>query len=261
MNISRCLLSSTLLAGAVFCGSTLPLAALGSKPVTIQLGEKPIFVGAVEEFAAPYLGLATAMSVGVGVVSLAAAGWRQSSRKLSLAEEQMSTLKQQLNEKAVLIEGLKFSEARLATSGLDGFLEDEARPQPLSTVGLSQPIDQPQASAKMTIAAPSVQQPAATYQVANYVVSEPAATYQTKNQAATALASAQAFMGFARPKSSEAASSTLSHQPENGVQLDELLSHLKQVMTQIETLHIAPSATQERAVPTSTAWQQQQLAS
>lgn len=260
MNISRCLLSSTLLAGAVFCGSTLPLAALGSKPVTIQLGEKPIFVGAVEEFAAPYLGLATAMSVGAGVVSLATAGWRQSSRKLSLAEEQMSTLKQQLNEKATLIEGLKFSEARLATSGLDGFLEDEARPLPLSAVGLSQLIDQPPA-AKMTIAAPSVQQPAATYQVANYVVSEPAVTYQTKNQAATALASAQAFMGFARPKSSEAAPSTLSHQPENDVQLDELLNHLKQVMTQIETLHIAPSATQERAVPGSTAWQQQQLAS
>lgn len=259
MNISRCLLSSTLLAGAVFCGSTLPLAALGSKPVTIQLGEKPIFVGEVEQFAAPYLGLAAAISVGAGVVSLAAAGWRQSSRKLSLAEEQMSTLKQQLDEKATLIEDLKFSEARLTTSGLDDFLEDEALPRslPLSAVGLSQLIDQP-SPPKMTIAASPAQQPAG-YQVANYVVSEPTATYQIKTQAATALASAQAFMGFARPKSSEAASS-MSHQPENGIQLDELLNHLKQVMNQIETLHVVPSAAQDRAVQGAT-WQQQKLAS
>jgi hypothetical protein len=280
MNISRCLLPSALLAGVVFCGSTLPLAVLGSQPVTIQLGGKPIFVGRFEEIAAPYLGFATAISLGAGVVNLATAGWRHSSRKLGLAEEQVSTLKQQLSEKATLIEDLKFSESRLSTSGLEMFLEGEENfrqqtmavsnvavhnHQPVSTskgaethyvvMGSVQPIDQP-----------SQPQVAPGYETIAHQPLDLTVGQEAKDQAATALASAQASMGFARPSAPYEAnvepSQPSTDQSENVADMSELLSHLKQVMTQIERLNIEPFPAQERSAHSSSAsWKQRQLVS
>ncbi|NEQ24238.1 MAG: hypothetical protein F6K28_34985, partial [Microcoleus sp. SIO2G3] len=134
MSLSRCLLSSAALAGAIFCGATLPRAAFGSKPVTIQLEEKPVFVGQIEEFAVPYVGLAAVVSITAGAASLATAGWRLSSRKLNQAEAQMSTLKQQLSEQEALIEDIKFSQPRLNSAGLEFFLQEDEAPLPQPTI-------------------------------------------------------------------------------------------------------------------------------
>jgi hypothetical protein len=126
MSFSKHLLSSVLLAGTIFAAATVPLVALGSKPVAIQLEGKPVFVGQFKELAAPYMGLVLALSIGAGATNLAVMRWYQSSRKLNLAESKMSTLKQQLNEKEALIEALKFSPSRLQASGLERFLPEEA---------------------------------------------------------------------------------------------------------------------------------------
>lgn len=125
MSFPRHLLSSAFLAGAVFVAATLPLATLASKPVAIQLESKPVFTGQFRELAAPYLGLVLAISLGTGATNLAVMRWFQSSRKLGLAENQMSALKQQMLEQAALIENLKFTPARLQASGLDQFLPNE----------------------------------------------------------------------------------------------------------------------------------------
>jgi len=270
MTFSRCLLSSALLAGVVFCGSTFPLAALGSKPITIQLGEQQIFVGRIKEFAGPYLGFATAISIGVGAVSLATSGWQQSSRKLGKVEEQMSTLKQQLQEKEALLEDLKFSESRLSASGLKFFLEDKAQDdsstpaealetryqvtatvQP-STQQINQVI-QSQSCLETAIAPPQSPQ----FTTGSESIDSTVSSY-TKAQAATALSSAQAFMGFARPVFAEEVEviQPMNHKTEDSAQLNELLSHLKQVMTQLETLNVSSSTTSDPGV-----WQQHKLAS
>jgi hypothetical protein len=272
MTFSRCLLSSALLAGVVFCGSTFPLAALGSKPVTIQLGEQQVFVGRIKEFAGPYLGFATAISIGVGAVSLATAGWQQSSRKLGKVEEQMSTLKQQLQEKEALLEDLKFSESRLNASGLQFFLQDEAQsdsPAPAQLVETRhavigtmppsvQPTNQP-IQPKSYLETPTVPPQSPQFTLGAEPIDLTVSAH-TKAQAATVLSSAQAFMGFARPVFAEEVDviPPVSNKLEDTAQLNELLSHLKQVMTQLETLNVSASEPSEHV---SANWQQHKLAS
>jgi hypothetical protein len=126
MSFSKHLLSSVLLAGTVFVTATLPLVTLGSKPVAIQLEGKPVFVGQFKDMAGLYLSLALTLSIGTGATHLAVMRWYHSARKLGLVENQMTTLKQQLAEKEVLIESLSFSPSRLQASGLERFLSDEA---------------------------------------------------------------------------------------------------------------------------------------
>lgn len=253
MSFSRCLLSSTLLAGAVFSAATLPLTALGSKSVTIQLEEQPVFIGQVKEMAGPYLGLATAISLGAGIVSLATAGWQQSSRKMSQTEEQMSSLKQQLQENKALIESLKYSDARLEASGLEYFLDD---PQPV-VAPVNASVQYTPAEYTVMRSATTEPQLAADFDAPAQSASEPV-SQQTKVQAATAMASAQAFMGFARPTATAEAEAIAADQTENSTQLDELLNHLKQVMSQIEQLSVVQTAPQDR---NEVAWQQHKLAS
>lgn len=125
MNLSHRLLSSALLAGAVFSITALPLTMLGEKPVTVQLEERPVFVGQLRELARPYLALATGISLGVGAVSLAVSSWRSAADKLERSEAALATLRQQLDEKNALVEQLRFSETRLQLSGLEQFLQAE----------------------------------------------------------------------------------------------------------------------------------------
>jgi hypothetical protein len=127
MTFSRNLLSSVLLAGAVFAVATFPLAVSGSKQVAIQVEGKPAFAGPFRDLSTPYLGLALAMSIGAGVTHLSLKSWQAAARKLNRAEEQLAYLKQQLSEKEAVIESLTFSPQRLQVAGLDQFLQETPR--------------------------------------------------------------------------------------------------------------------------------------
>jgi hypothetical protein len=127
MSFFRHLLASVLLSGTVFAATTLPLVTFGSKPVAIQLEGRPVFIGQFKDLAAPYLGLALALSIGAGVTNLAVLRWYQSSRALGLATDRLSALKQQLTEAEALVETLKFSPTRLQAAGLERFLQEEPR--------------------------------------------------------------------------------------------------------------------------------------
>jgi hypothetical protein len=118
-------LPPVLLSTGIFATLTLPLALLGSKPIAIQLQEEPVFHGQLRDVAAPYLGLASLLSLGTGVASVAVAGWQQSSRRSAQVEQQLFGLQKSLKEKEEQLEQLKLSEPRLATVGLNSFLEDE----------------------------------------------------------------------------------------------------------------------------------------
>lgn len=155
------LLPSLVLAGTVFGAMTLPLAMFGSEQVVIQVQKEPVFYGELRDVAAPYLGFAAALSLGVAVGGVAMTGWRHSSKKSNQMEEQLSKLQQHLKEKEAQLEELKLSQSQLQVSGLSFFLEDEASvAQPLTlptpqweVITTSVPLQE------LAIASPSIDQP------------------------------------------------------------------------------------------------------
>ncbi len=116
--------SSVLIAGAVFSTLTLPLVVAGSETVVIQLKDEQLFAGKLKDVSAPYVGLVTALSLGVGIVNFSVLGWKRSSKKSNKVVEQLSDLQQQLKEKEALVEEVLVSESRLQAAGLDIFLDE-----------------------------------------------------------------------------------------------------------------------------------------
>ncbi|MGJ3254117.1 MAG: hypothetical protein ACFE0J_23735 [Elainellaceae cyanobacterium] len=258
MSIPRYLLSSAMLSGAVFCASTLPMAALDSQPVTIQVEDNPVFVGQLKELAGPYLGIATAASLGVGVMSLTMLGWSQSSGRLSQSKDEIAKLQKELQDRDALVERLKFSDARLEASGLASFIDNDRFESDVANHH-HQFVVPRQLDSSNSFGTPSTQ--TQHYQVSNSVPTDvrPASVPQygakpplpssrhAQHPAATAMPSAQALNGFVRPAVGQDGNTEMPPQfeddsHENAAQLNELLSNLKQVMVQVEKLHRSDSA-------------------
>jgi hypothetical protein len=123
MSFANHIVSSAVLAGAIFAAATFPLAVSSSKPLTVQLDGDTVFAGSLKEAAPPYLAIAAALGVGAGVTNLAVMGWRQSSRKLALAEDQLSTLSQRVEAQAAQLEQIQISPSKLEDLGLREFLQ------------------------------------------------------------------------------------------------------------------------------------------
>lgn len=92
-------------------------------PIQISLKNEPIFSGQVKDVAAPYLGLATLLSLGASVGYVTFRGWRQSAHQASIIEQHISVLEQELEVKETELVKLKSAEMQLIAEGLDGFLE------------------------------------------------------------------------------------------------------------------------------------------
>ncbi|HBB32767.1 MAG TPA: hypothetical protein DDZ80_12320 [Cyanobacteria bacterium UBA8803] len=105
--VKRFVFTPLVVSATVFAALTIPLQLFRSTPVRIQLQDEPLIFGQVEEFAPQYLGVAAALSVSAGIVSMAALGWQQSSRKSALVEQELSNLVQNLNKKQELLEVLQ----------------------------------------------------------------------------------------------------------------------------------------------------------
>lgn len=295
MNLSHRLLSSALLAGAVFSITALPLTMLGEKPVTVQLEERPVFVGQLRELARPYLALATGISLGVGAVSLAVSSWRSAADKLERSEAELAALRQQLDQKNVLVEQLRFSETKLQRSGLEHFLqaEETIALRSASPLASTPQVDLPLNRPAIPYTVPNFDRPPVTsahipaskfstagldfflddetelFEIPENVAPVPPvpeapphravqpvlpSTYSdftvtpitepVKIQSVASLPAAQSFQGFVRPDptnttanaTAAAARSQPIHPSESSTQMNELLIHLKQVMTQIEQL-------------------------
>lgn len=249
MSFPRYLLASSLFAATVFSAATFPLAAMGSQPLTIQLEEQPVFAGQIKELAGPYVGLATIISLGAGAASMAMMSWGQSSRKLGRTEDEVSALRQELQNKESQIERLKFSDSKLSAAGLESFLDPEAvAPSAALPVSTTEFV----AEHPTTLSTPEAR-------VEISKASKVILTNQAKAQAAMAMAPAQALMGLSQP--TQPATLGADNKTETPKQIDELLSHLKQVMSQIEKLNGEADAQNHIAKVPSTVWQQQRLAS
>jgi len=145
----RVLLPSVLLSGAIFSATVLPLVSVPEEPVLVEFQGQPVFQGNFEELAVPYLGLATVLSLGVGLTSATLLGWQLSGRKSAHTAEQLSMLQRDLQEKEALIESLRFSDTRLQSSTLGRFLDAE-EPMPQATPQVPMPTSS-QAATPFTV--------------------------------------------------------------------------------------------------------------
>jgi hypothetical protein len=123
MTTSRSLVFSVFLSGFVFAGATIAFLMTGSRPLTVQLDDRPVFTGRIQDLATPYFASVTALSVGVGLTSFALLSWQDTSRRFAQSATQVAALKQQLQLQEGMVESLRFSEAKLHASGLNFFLE------------------------------------------------------------------------------------------------------------------------------------------
>lgn len=241
--LKKFVLTPVVVSAAVFAAMTLPLAVFGSKPVTIQLQQEPVFQGQLRDVATPYLGLATILSLGAGVASIAVTGWRMSTRKSSQAEAQLLDLTQNLKQKEELLEALQLSESRLEASGLSAFVDEE--------VPLQQALQPPVTSQS----ANPVLEPLVI--TAQPIEAQPVVVSGVTVQAAAAkFACAQNFLGYAQAKT------LVQPIPQEtslaSLEVEQLHTQLQQIMAQMASVQTALSATQSAVtssaqVPTSPA--------
>ncbi len=99
---------------------------MSSNTISIDVQDQSVFSGTVDDLAVPYLGLAAAASLGIGMISISMAGWRSSSRRSAELEEKAQELQRHLQEKEAELETLKFSEQRLQPELVENFLYYES---------------------------------------------------------------------------------------------------------------------------------------
>lgn len=240
--LKKFVIPPVLLSAAIFSALTLPLAWLGSKPVVIELQEEPVFSGKLRDVAAPYLGLVSVLSLGAGVASVAATGWRQSHCKSAQFEEQLSDLQQHLKEKEELLEELRLSKSQVEAIGLNAFLDNEVSESQSVSKDAAIKVAQP-----VVVATP-------VHVVEPLVIAAQAASPQpvprqiTAEAAASRFASAQTFLGYAqasrasRKVSAQAATPAAPALP----QVEELQIQMKHMVAQMEILQNALQTASQR---------------
>lgn len=125
LNLKKFLLNALVVPGTVFGIFTLPVALFGSHDVAILYQEEQVFDGEIRHIASPYVALATALSIGVGVINVALKKSWQDNQKISQMEKQLSESQINLKETEKKLEELSLSSPRLLASGLGDFLETE----------------------------------------------------------------------------------------------------------------------------------------
>jgi hypothetical protein len=200
--LQKFFLPSIVSAVSVFSAMSLPLATLGDKQTVVKFQEETVFDGKLRDVAAPYVVLATAMSVGAGIFVIAVCGWQYSTRKSTEFQQELSGLEKHLEEKEAQLQEFKLSESRLQVSGLTTFLDDEVPFQQTgNSKSLSATVTKPVVT-KPVVTKPVVAQPPASYQQPVNTVPKIATRQTTPTTrtvtAASGFASAQTFMGYAQ---------------------------------------------------------------
>lgn len=254
------LVAPVAISAAVFATLTLPLNLFGSKPVTVQVQEEPLFFGELKEFAPQYLGVAGFLSAGVGLTSIAMMGWQQSNRKSAVVEQKLARLSQTLEEKQKLLDNIRSSQSQLDASGLQNWLDKQATQ--LTNTPVSQDTLTPSSSnaieqdtpelAEVSLQAALEEQTPSTVnaapvdvietqrQLEPQVVSEPSITSAQVNSMqalAASLASAQAVFGNAPTQESQPSSQT-------PCEVEKIDHQLEQMMAQIVSMRQALQSNQ-----------------
>lgn len=239
------ILTPVAISATVFAALTLPLNLFGSKPVTIQVQEEPIFFGELKEFAPQYLGVAGLLSAGVGLTSVAMMGWQKSSRKSAEVEQELAKLAQNLEDKQKLLDKIRSSQPQLDASGLQNWL-DKQTTQSTSTTPLqdiqtllSLEPEAPETEVSLqtlleqqvspTADSASVDMTEAQPQVEPQVINEPSITSAQANSMqalAASLASAQAVFGNTPAQNAQPSSTTTSEVEKIDHQLEQMMAQI-----------------------------------
>ncbi|WP_293105411.1 hypothetical protein [Moorena sp. SIOASIH] len=244
---------------------SLPVAIFGSQPVSIRIQGEQWMDGEIKDLAPPYLGLVGALSLGVGVASLAISGWQHSSQKFSQTQDKVSTLAEDIEAKEKELEDLKLSLSSLAASGLSDFL-DEGETQITVTENLTENLTEnitdkvienvtekatENVTHKVIENVTETQDKSLEFQpvfqtivTRSNFVEEPSITTPTRSveDVTQKFASAQTFLGFVRTKPVVTQPIQVSSpKPE---QLDQLNTQLQTIMAQMASLQSALDGTQ-----------------
>ncbi len=266
--LNKFLFKPVLLAAAVLSVLSLPVAIFGSQPVSIRIQGEQWMDGEIKDLAPPYLGLVGALSLGVGVASLAISGWQHSAQKFSQTQDKVSTLAEDIQSKEKELEDLKLSLSSLAASGLTDFI-DEAETQRTVTENLTENVKHNltenltenvkhnltenlthNLTENLTHNLTETQDNSLEYQpvfqtivTRSDFVEEPAITTATRSveDVTQKFASAQTFLGFVRTKPVLTPPIEVSSpKPE---QLEQLNTQLQTIMTQMASLQSALDGT------------------
>jgi hypothetical protein len=254
------ILTPVALSAAVFATLTLPLNLFGSKPVTVQVQEEPLFFGELKEFAPQYLGVAGLLSAGVGLTSVAMMGWQQSNRKSAVVEQKLAQLTQRLDEKQKLLDNIRSSQSQLDASGLQNWLDKQATE--LTSTTVNQDIQTPAPVNAMEQDTPEIEevslQTALEEQISSQANSAPVDVIETPppvespviseqpitsaqvnsmQALAASLASAQAVFGNTPPQDAQPSSPTTS-------EVERIDDQLEQMMAQIVSMRQALQSNQ-----------------
>lgn len=248
--LKKLILTPVIVSAAVFATLSLPLAFFGKKPVTIQLSEEPIFSGQLRDIAAPYLGLASILSLGAGCASVAITGWMSSTRKSSQVEAQLSNLTQNLREKEAQLEALKHSESQLEAAGLSAFLDEPTLDESAKTPDISSIAQQPESAKTPGISSIEPQSKVETF----FITAQPfgvqpivhAMAPRTVQAVAALFPTAQSCLGYARTRAkivSQSAATVTQAPLDVSLDVRELHSKLEQIRAQMATLQTAIAST------------------
>jgi hypothetical protein len=254
------ILTPVALSAAVFATLTLPLNLFGSKPVTVQVQEEPLFFGELKEFAPQYLGVAGLLSAGVGLTSVAMMGWQQSNRKSAVVEQKLAQLTQTLDEKQKLLDNIRSSQSQLDASGLQNWLDKQATE--LTSTPVNQDTQIPAPVNAMEQDTPEIEevslQTALEEQISSQANSAPVDVIETPppvesqgiseqpitsaqvnsmQALAASLASAQAVFGNTPPQDAQPSSPTTS-------EVERIDHQLEQMMAQIVSMRQALQSNQ-----------------
>jgi DNA-binding transcriptional MerR regulator len=240
--LRKFILPPLMTSACVFAAVTAPIFVMGSKQIDIKLDQEPFLSGKVREVAFPYVAAATAITVGAGLSVAAFSGWRNSEKKSSEIEEQISNLERQVQEKEELLKELKLSEGRLQISGLQAFLEEEsfatASYQSSFAAAVSQPV---------VMETPvKVYEPPSTNAVSNVAVAQHTTTINktstnASSVAASSFSPAQAFLAYNPANNNSRKENSVPTAIENKTsttptELDQLQQQLREMMSQMQAM-------------------------
>jgi chaperonin cofactor prefoldin len=239
----------------VFAAVTAPIFVMGPKQIDIKLDQEPFLSGKVREVAFPYVAAATAITIGAGLCVAAFSGWRNSAKKSSEIEQQISNLEKNLQEKEALLKELKLSEGRLQVAGLKAFLDEEAGFETASyqksfAAAVSQPVVM---ETPVQVYEPSSSKNFSRVAVAQNTTNINTTSTNASSIAVSSFSSAQAFLAYKPANNNSVQENFVSTTIENKTstiptELDQLQQQLREMMSQMQamqtTLQLMPHAAQ-----------------
>lgn len=129
---ARSLFISACVSGIAFSIAATPFALLKSNTVGLSVQNRDVYSAELKYLAGPYLALAGGVSAALGLGVFGLVGWRQSARKIASSESDRQNLAHSLSVHQAELERIKFSEARLRSQNLSGFLQPEIASLPVA---------------------------------------------------------------------------------------------------------------------------------